>query len=219
MPRYTKEQKEEMVRQYVFLELGSSTIASRFGCSDAVVTSAVRNAGYKIRPLKGQPKPDSVRKQWTDQERHDICELFQLGWSKRKLAATYRTSEGSINNLLLAQGIDPSDSRYPKGIDHHNWTGGRRIDGQGYIRVRVSDEIREWLPKGYSSPYAPEHRIVMAKHLGRPLKQTESVHHLNGDRQDNSIDNLQIRQGSHGPGQIWYCRSCGSNDIEARPIT
>lgn len=78
-----------------------------------------------------------------------------------------------------------------KGVDSPHFRGGRHVGVGGYIRV-LSD---------VSGKYELEHRVIMSKALGRPLLDTETVHHINGKRDDNRLENLELRASQHGKGQ------------------
>ncbi len=60
----------------------------------------------------------------------------------------------------------------------------------GYWLVAVSADMRPFVPPGRKKEL--EHRLVMARQLGRPLRADEVVHHKNGDRVDNRPENLEL---------------------------
>ena len=68
----------------------------------------------------------------------------------------------------------------------------------GYWIVGVPKELRRMVG---GAAKVGEHRLVMALHLGRPLLPDEVVHHRNGNRTDNRIENLELWLTSHPKGQ------------------
>lgn len=70
------------------------------------------------------------------------------------------------------------------------WTGNPWKSDSGYVKQWATDGKEVW-----------QHRVVMEEHIGRNLLPSETVHHKNGIRDDNRLENLELRMGNHGKGQ------------------
>lgn len=68
-------------------------------------------------------------------------------------------------------------------------------NGSAYQFVKIEDDAY------YPNEWIQEHRLVMANHIGRRLETHENVHHINGDKKDNRIENLELWIRSQPAGQ------------------
>ena len=66
----------------------------------------------------------------------------------------------------------------------------------GYIWTYLPDH-----PNATKQGVIAQHRLVMAEHLGRPLEKHENVHHKNGNRTDNRLENLELWSTNQPAGQ------------------
>ena len=91
-----------------------------------------------------------------------------------------------------------------KGSKGINWKGGKSISEDGYVLIYALNHPHA----SVGNKYVFEHRLMMEKYLGRYLSPEEIVHHINGIRSDNRIENLKLLSRSehnreHGFGGDW----------------
>lgn len=84
--------------------------------------------------------------------------------------------------------------RERQGPDNPLWKGGKTVNSDGYIRLRYRDSSGRIVS-------IFEHRKVMGDFLGRSLNDNEFVHHKNGVRNDNRLENLELWVSSQPSGQ------------------
>ena len=87
-------------------------------------------------------------------------------------------TKNKISNTLKGKYMGDKSSR---------WKGGKYTDYRGYILIKDRNH-----PYCKKDGYVYEHRLIMEKHLGRFLEPEESIHHINGIKNDNRLDNLQL---------------------------
>lgn len=205
--RFSPEEAQAIRASY---EAGASlkSLAEKHGSNATTISATIVRAGGTVRKL-GR----SIF--WTPEKEKYALQAFQAGRSVDDLAGELGTNSASIRRCLQRQGVKPTRSY---GAAHPAWQGGRIVDENGYVLILVSESDQPFCTPR-SNGYVAEHRLIMGRALARPLTAKETVHHINGDRSDNRLENLQLRFGQHGSGVALSCQDCGSHRIGAAPLS
>lgn len=136
---------------------------------------------------KNKEKFSAYQKEYREKNREICNQRTRISyWKKpeeynRKGKILYRTKFGI-----------PLDSPFKK-----RKNGEGNIDSQGYKTITKKGHPNQMDDKGRIR----EHVYIMSEFLGRPLSKSESVHHKNGIRDDNRIENLELWNKRQPPGQ------------------
>lgn len=90
---------------------------------------------------------------------------------------------------------------FMRGERHHLWKGGKKKMAHGYVAVLLREhypDVQAFYP---DTEYLQEHIAIMSRKYKRRLFPKETVHHKNGLRDDNRIENLELWSSNHPPGQ------------------
>ena len=144
----------------------STEIAEKLGAKTKTVTKFCSRHGIFLeRPL-------------VLRDIHDVLiEMVDEGMSTTEMCDEVGFTAGSIGSYLRANGVHVADKYH----------GGVVITHNGYKQVYMPGH-----PDADSKGYVREHRLVMMESLGRILEKGEVVHHRNGDKLDNRVENLEL---------------------------
>ena len=135
----------------------------------------------------------------SEEHRKKLCEhrkripdketLIQLYEKERQpvgiIATMFSLSDHTVYSLVKEYGIGIRKRPCLKGAAHHAWKGGVHYSN-GYRMIYLGNGKQR-----------PEHTLMAEKALGRRLKKTECVHHIDGSRDNNRNDNLLICDNSY----------------------
>jgi DNA-binding CsgD family transcriptional regulator len=167
-----------------------SAVARRFGLQVSTVDKILRRNGVEV----------SFK---IDDRRQEVIRLAKEGKTQGEISKAVDLSQTTISKIEKRAGLMPR-----RGATRG---GGWWMTEHGYIQVTIPHGD-PFASMANASGSIMEHRLVMARHIGRPLLAEETVHHKDGDRSNNGIDNLELFSSRHPAGsrvveQIAFCLS------------
>jgi len=171
---------------YCEQRLTTIEIGKLYGVSSTTVLRRMNEYGIQSRRKSNKyrfilSKDEIERLYWKEEKNiREIAELTGISQeSIRYWMKQYGIPTRSIHEAFKIREKKIKHKKY--GPKNANWKGGRWISKEGYVYVWIGPNQRK-----------AEHRLIMEQYLGRKLQPNEYVHHLNGIRSDNRIENLAV---------------------------
>lgn len=175
--------EEEIIKLYIEGNSARET-AKKVGCGQTKVLRVLKKSAIERRTRK------------FDIDLNEIKNMFLEGTPTDDIANLYGVSRSAIHRRLLGIGIDFQIDKFK--IKHPDGQFTSWVNSTGYISENVPIHLKH-LHGGQKTIL--QHRRVMEDYLGRKLTEKENVHHKNGNKQDNRIENLELWVKSQPYGQ------------------
>jgi hypothetical protein len=107
--------------------------------------------------------------------------------TQREAAEKIGCSASAIERACKRLGLKTQRTGPRNGARHPGWKGGRILIGRYWYIWAGADHAM-----ATQAGYVAEHRLLMAAKLERPLRQDEVVHHIDGDPNNNDLENLML---------------------------
>lgn len=197
---------DDIKKNYVEGNCNMTIAAKKIGCSVPCLRYSMKQHGMEAKP-----------KSWNTERTRKVDELNNKEWmieqlktkSYMDISREVGTTPGNVyyyaqKHGLLSVNLNKSEAIksglkkvYPdgqRGENASNWRGGKMKAGKGYIYQYAPEH-----PNANQDGYVMEHRLALEKKLGRLLTKEEVVHHIDGVKSNNDIENLELvaNMGTH----------------------
>ena len=128
-----------------------------------------------------------------DEFRSYLIEKYNLGFSMNKISKELSITPSAVRKYFVKYGIKRrSKTDTLKSETNPNWKGGKRTKSDtGYIEIYSPNH-----PNANKRNCVYEHQLIMEKHIGRYIRKGEVVHHIDGNKSNNDINNLMLLTNS-----------------------
>ena len=115
----------------------------------------------------------------------ELIEVQKL--TQIRCAELLGVSKSCVERTCKRLGLQTQRTGPRGGSGHPNWKG-EPVDVGGYLHKWVGTDH----PMATKRGYVAIHRLKMSEKIGRPLKRSEVVHHIDGNPKNNEIENLML---------------------------
>lgn len=204
--KFSDNTEAEIVSRYIGGER-TGLLAEEFKCDKKTILEMAKRHGHAEY---ASMQKGGVRGVNTKELNPKIIELHSQGLSQQAIGKGVGVSQNVISRVLRQNGLNANNPcKDQRGDKNNSWKGGKTIRTDGYVLVSNNSFPTMVNKMGY----VLEHRLNMAKYLNRPLEVWETVHHIDGNVENNDVSNLQLRIGKHGKHIVYACADCGSENI------